>query len=45
MVHTQGASVLSFLKHPLVANMQFGPGIHIAPDPGPEAAVSHRDMQ
>jgi hypothetical protein len=29
-----------FLEHPPFANMQSGPGVHIALDPGPEAGVS-----
>ena len=32
-----------FLEHPLFANIQSGPGVHVALDPGLEAAVSHRD--
>jgi hypothetical protein len=32
-----------FLEHPPFANMQSGPGVHVALSPGPEAAVSRRD--
>ena len=34
-----------FLEHPPFANIQSGPGVHVVLDPGPEAAVSHRDKQ
>lgn len=36
-----------FLQHPPFANnnMQSGPGVHAALDPGPEAAVSRRDTR
>ena len=33
-----------FLEHPPFANMQSGPGAHVVPDPGPETAVSRRNM-
>jgi hypothetical protein len=31
------------LEHPPFTKMQSGPGVHVALDPGPEAAVSRRD--
>jgi len=34
-----------FLEHPPFTNMQSGPGVHSALDPGPEAGVSRRDKR
>jgi len=34
-----------FLEHSPFAHMQSGPGVHVVPDPGPEGAVSRRNMR